>query len=1342
MGNHKLPLFSVENYDNWSRRMKAHLCSIHENMWEVIEDGPITIMMDNEAHIVDVNQLARIPKSTHFLTNLCQESEAIKGNKLQLTVDKYESFKMQPEESISSLETGFLGIISEMTNLGRSYPNSEMSSKVLDNLTEEWDMKVITTKESRNLNNIIPRELFDYLKAHEYSLKRKSRHQLLHSKIQLFTVKEISSEITEKRTTFNLEAHQPEKTKADLYLNAKETYECPELPKDKEAKVKRSFFKRKTMMANLENAILDDSDYPSGIDSDGYNLDDEALFCLMVNNEEEVSTADSQTSFYHINKASISSMKLDEKLMCLENQLASISSLHIKLKDENDELKNKVRKLSVDHERMNYLEAQIVEFEKLKLKTADLETENQRLKKEIHEKEEVSFKFKKGSQTLDEILIHQRTKSGSTGLGYSRFTATKKRKSVAKSSDTGILKGFIKPSQPQPIDKGKGILRTPQAQPRQFSHSVHSRPPVQLKSSVHSKPPVQLRPPVHSRPLIQPRPSFNRTERSVDSKINIHSISQIYSPQRRTTSYLRAKPKMFWYLDSGCFKHMTRDRKVLDGFMVKGKVVVNGVSHVDGLKHKLLSISQLCDNDYSVDFNKNSCDIRDKLTGEILLTSMRKGNMYVVDWSTGYSEACFLSKGTTKTSWLWHRRLNHINFKTISYLSKKGLVEGLSKEIYKKTVYMGARKHGDHIEQITKSHHEMLASAFEIKAEAIDSMIYSYRHGFSGFAAKMSESQAKYFRGLPGVVEVFPNYLYTQQTTRSWDYLGLSASSTTNLVHDTNQGDGAIIGVIDTGVWPESESFNEKGLGPIPSKWKGFCQSGDSFTPSKHCNKKLIGARYFVDGLAAELNHNYQEQYYNATKNDDYSSARDKDGHGTHTASTAGGSFVSNVSVSGLARGTARGGAPKARVAMYKVLWNVDGGSSIGSAIDILKAFDEAIHDGVDVLSLSLGFDLPLYPEIDKRDIIYYGTFHAAEQGIVPVCSAGNSGPLYGTVEDVAPWVITVAASTIDRSFPNPIILGNNQVFAGQGMYIGDDTGFVDLVFFEDRKPPLPPTDPKVRLKPVQTYVGIKATSYIASFSSRGPNSLSPSVLKPDIAAPGVDIVGAVPGGFDFNSGTSMACPHIAGISALLKSLHPNWSPAAIKSAIVTTAWTSDPYTGEPIYARGEIPRIADNFDYGGGLVNPNAARNPGLVYDIETQDYINYLCAMGYAQTDINQLAGTKKSCPKSGLSVLDLNLPSITVSNLKGSVTVTRTVTNVGNPNSNYEAVVVAPFGTTVKVNPSRLVFNAHVKKLSFTVTITGLHKTNTEYYFGSLIWTDKVHQVRIPLSIKTEYSLLLSD
>ena len=212
-------------------------------------------------------------------------------------------------------------------------------------------------------------------------------------------------------------------------------FECPELPEDKKAKVRRSFFKRKAMVANLENVVLDDSDYPSGIDSDGYSSDDEALFCLMADNDEEVSTADSQTSFYHINEATVSSNELDMKLMMLEDQLASISCLHIELRDENNELRNRVRKLSIDHERLNYLESQFIEFEKLKLRTADLEAENQKLKQEIHEREKVTLKFKKGSQTLDEILNHQRTGTSSSGLGYSKFTALEKGKAVAEPSE-------------------------------------------------------------------------------------------------------------------------------------------------------------------------------------------------------------------------------------------------------------------------------------------------------------------------------------------------------------------------------------------------------------------------------------------------------------------------------------------------------------------------------------------------------------------------------------------------------------------------------------------------------------------------------------------------------------------------------------------------------------------------------------------------------------------------------------------------------------------------------------------------------------------------------------------
>ncbi|KAL2558840.1 Subtilase family protein [Forsythia ovata] len=701
-------------------------------------------------------------------------------------------------------------------------------------------------------------------------------------------------------------------------------------------------------------------------------------------------------------------------------------------------------------------------------------------------------------------------------------------------------------------------------------------------------------------------------------------------------------------------------------------------------------------------------------------------------------------------------------------------------------VYLGERKHND-VELITSTHHDMLASILGSKQASVDAMIYSYRHGFSGFAAKLTESQAQSIAELPGVVHVLLHSFYKVQTTRSWDYLGLSPYSQANLLQDAKMGDDVIIGVFDTGIWPESESFNDKGLGPIPSRWKGFCQSGQKFDPATHCNKKLIGARYFIDGFLAAYG-----KPFNATELDDFLSARDAFGHGTHCASTAGGSFVNNVSLGGLALGTVRGGAPKARVAMYKVGW----AGGVVSSADILKAFDEAIYDGVNVLSISL---------VDKRDVIYYGSFHAVASGITVVCSGGNSGPDAGTVEDVAPWVISVAASTIDRSFPTTIMLGNNQKFTGQSMYVGKDTGFVEL-FYKDRddlegqryceditsndtwvagKVVLcftldaeeeiikqaqadvlkavtyetgtqilnyirSTSDPKVRLKPTKTYTGKYASTYVAYFSSRGPNSLSPAVLKPDIAAPGVDILAAyIPTrrserGYVFDSGTSMAAPHVAGIAALLKSMHPNWSPAAIKSALITTAWTTDPYSGEPIFAMGDTPKIADPFDYGGGVTNPTGARNPGLVYDMGTQDYINYLCAIGYNETSIKQLAGKNSQCHggvASG-SILDINFPSITIPNLKGSVTLKRTVTNVGNPNSKYEVIIDPPQGTVVEVKPMYLLFNPKVRTMSYTVTISTSHKITTEYYFGSLTWVDGMHQVRIPITVKTEFPNVFGD
>ncbi|TXG55914.1 hypothetical protein EZV62_017227 [Acer yangbiense] len=541
-------------------------------------------------------------------------------------------------------------------------------------------------------------------------------------------------------------------------------------------------------------------------------------------------------------------------------------------------------------------------------------------------------------------------------------------------------------------------------------------------------------------------------------------------------------------------------------------------------------------------------------------------------------------------------------------------------------VYLGERQHDDP-KLVIDSHHEMLAKTVGSKEEASKLMVYNYKHGFSGFAAKLTESQAQKLSETPGVVQVIPNSIFSLKTTRSWDFLGLY-----NLLYNSKLGEGSIIGLIDTGIWPESESFSDEGLGPVPSGWKG--------------------------------------KGFNTSGTIEFFSPRDANGHGTHTSSTAAGAFVKNANYKGLGNGVARGGAPLARLAMYKVCWNVKGGQC--AAADILKAFDEAIHDGVHVISVSIASEIPLLPEVDQHNAIATGSFHAVAKGIPVVCAAGNDGPTSQTVQNTAPWNLTVAASSTDRAFPTLITLGNNKTLTGQSTYIGKTIDFTGIVYLELDElytasaegknealllnatlvagkvvlvfpsAPLrvnltrvkaigvagvlfarnPAYDfahctidfacvevnpevasqillyarstrfPVVKVLPSSTFDSKLVSPKVAIFSARGPNSIAPEILKPDIAAPGVNILAATSpispfsfNGFDVLSGTSMATPHVSGIVALLKLAHPDWSPAAIKSALVTTAWKNGP-SGSPISAEGTPIKIADPFDFG-GIVNP-----------------------------------------------------------------------------------------------------------------------------------------------------------
>ncbi|CAN1256045.1 Subtilisin-like protease SBT3.6 [Linum perenne] len=748
-------------------------------------------------------------------------------------------------------------------------------------------------------------------------------------------------------------------------------------------------------------------------------------------------------------------------------------------------------------------------------------------------------------------------------------------------------------------------------------------------------------------------------------------------------------------------------------------------------------------------------------------------------------------------------------------------------------VYMG-EKQLDDAELVHDFHHELLSNLLGSKEAAKESILYSYKHGFSGFAAVLTKSQARVIADFPGVVGVSRNRIYTTQTTRSWDFLNVNPELENGIASRSHSGAGSIVGVMDTGIWPESRSFMDDGMQEAPSRWKGRCQGGQGFNIT-HCNRKIIGARWYVKGYEAEFGK------IDTSDGVEFLSPRDAGGHGTHTSSTATGSPVPNASYNGLAQGTSRGGAPSSWLAIYKVCWATGGCSSA----DILAGFDDAISDGVDVLSVSLGTSPPSASYVD--DPLSIGSFHAAMSGIIVVCSGGNSGPYSQTVINTAPWVVTVAASSIDRSFPVGITLGNNQTFVGQGLYTGKDldefhpivygesiaaadadadsarscdSGSLDaalargkvILCFQSRSQrsvnsaittvedveasglifarllttkdvsscygvPCAQVDftigtslltyigsnsnPMVKFSSTRTSVDHQTSREVALFSSRGPSSLSPAILKPDIAGPGVNILASwspagsfnIPLDFKIESGTSMSCPHISGIVALIKAVHPTWSPAAIKSALITTASTQDQY-GQTTIAEGAPEKHSDPFDYGGGHVDPNKAIDPGLVYDMGPPDYIKFLCAMGYNSSAISQMTmknTTQTQCHRkqpasssSSSNILEnLNLPSITIPELRHNLTVTRTVTNVGPVDSIYIAKIHPPSGVYVTVKPSILVFDSSTNRIEFRVTFCSKVLIQGRYSFGELSWEDSgddsSHVVRIPLVVRTvtEYS-----
>jgi subtilisin family serine protease len=703
--------------------------------------------------------------------------------------------------------------------------------------------------------------------------------------------------------------------------------------------------------------------------------------------------------------------------------------------------------------------------------------------------------------------------------------------------------------------------------------------------------------------------------------------------------------------------------------------------------------------------------------------------------------------------------------------------------------------------------------------------LYDYNYVINGFAAQLTEAQVAQLEKNPDVVSIETAEEWYPDTSVTPRFLGLTGpgglwaqlggpQSGSNVSNATGAGEGIVVGIIDTGIWPEHPSVSDKVGGklmykPLPgNRWKGKCASATETDPTlavndgswdaNLCNNKLVGARFF---LAT------REAVQGPVVAPDFRSPRDFDGHGTHTGTTAAGNHGITPTGDASGLGAISGMAPRARIATYKVCW------PSCFTPDSAAAYDQAVADGVDVINFSISGSTSaltgFVPDATRR---------AAQAGVFVAMSAGNSGPGDSTVAHVMPWVTTVAAGTHDRPEVGVVTLGNGASFTGVSLIttpvsapivraqdVGLPTASANLLrqCFSSQEPntggqaQLDPAKvagkivvcerggaapnnaridksfavreaggvgvvqinnaatgslngdlhfvptvhlPSSALAPVQAYAqtpGATATldttgtaapaPIVAAFSSRGPQAgASQNLLKPDVIAPGVDILaGYSPMAFgrlfDVISGTSMSSPHVAGLAALLKHRHPSWTPMMIKSALMTTGYDIvDPSFTDNAAASSEARRT---FAQGAGHVRPTPAADPGLVFEHGPADWARYVCGAGQAAC-----------APGTALHPTDLNGASISIGAMPGARTVARTVRSVSGTAQTYTATFSGLPGITPAIDVGMITVApgaSHTMNLTFTNASAPLNKWQS----GHLTLTPATpgSSVRIPIVIR---------
>ncbi|CAN4075955.1 unnamed protein product [Withania somnifera] len=668
-------------------------------------------------------------------------------------------------------------------------------------------------------------------------------------------------------------------------------------------------------------------------------------------------------------------------------------------------------------------------------------------------------------------------------------------------------------------------------------------------------------------------------------------------------------------------------------------------------------------------------------------------------------------------------------------------------------------------------------------------LIYSYHNVMIGFAARLSAKQVKEMEKKLGFISAWPQRILFLHTTHTPSFLGLQQNI--GLWRDANYGKGVIIGVLDTGITPDHPSFSDKGMPPPPAKWKGKCES--NFTTK--CNNKLIGARTFPTSSDSPIDENGHGTHTASTAAGGFVRGANVYGNAKGTAvgtaplahlaiykvcdpfgcadsdvlagmdaaiddgvdilslSLGGGSrsFYSDPIALGAYSAAKRGifvsasaanNGPYDSTLSNEAPWILTVGASTvdrklkatvtlgnqkvfeGESAFLPKDQNSAFFPLFDPSLNATDFDSPYCgtgtlndPEIKGKIVMCMegGGYSRIEKGQA-VKDAGGVGMILFTIADYG-----------FTKFADGHVL--------PALYISYKDGMEILDYMNSTSKPV------ARIAFQGTIIGDKDAPVVAAFSSRGPSLASPGILKPDIIGPGSNILAAWPTSVDnktntkstFNiiSGTSMSCPHLSGVAALLKSTHPTWSPAAIKSAIMTTANTVN-LADNPILDERLLP--ANIFAIGAGHVNPSKANDPGLIYDIQFKDYLPYLCGLNYTNRQVGNLEQRKVDCNKvKHIPEAQLNYPSFSITLGEISQTYTRTVTNVGETKSSYSVEIALPPGVSVTVKPSTLKFSKLNQKLKYQVTFTRRDNSpNSGIVQGFLKWTSKKYSIRSPIAV----------